>query len=298
LAGHDTGRIVENFEQITSAPQNPLYNRAIEGDLYAPGSVFKIIDTVAALESDEYSPDSVLQNPQSIEFGGYSLPNYTQGGCAAQSEATFDFALEQSCNTPFANIALNLGGERIREEAQEFGFGEQLSVPLRVTPSVFPEDVEDAALAQSAIGQRDVRVTPLQVAMMSAAIANDGKVMKPQLVDTVRSPDLEPISSPDPEVFSTPTSPEIANQITDWMVGVVDQGIGNSAAIPGVEVAGKTGTAELSVPGQNNSWFTGFAPADDPQAVVSIVVSDVDVQTGGQIVGPGAKRLLEAVLNQ
>ncbi|WP_026820929.1 peptidoglycan D,D-transpeptidase FtsI family protein [Arthrobacter castelli] len=298
LAGHNTSEVVENYEQITSASKNPLYNRAIEGDLYAPGSVFKIIDTVAALESDEYSPDSTLQNPQQIDFGGYSLPNYAQGGCAAQSEASFAFALQQSCNTPFANIALELGGERIQAEAQEFGFGQKLSIPLRVTPSVFPDDLEGAALAQSAIGQRDVRTTPLQIAMMSAAIANDGTIMKPQLVDTVRSPDLEPVSSPEPQTFSTPTSPEIANQVTEWMVGVVDEGIGSSAAIPGVEVAGKTGTAELAVPGQNNSWFTGFAPADDPQAVVSIVVSDVDVQTGGQIVGPGAKRLLEAVLNQ
>ncbi|HET8795687.1 MAG TPA: penicillin-binding protein 2 [Arthrobacter sp.] len=300
LAGHSSSQVVQNYQQITSAPNNPLFNRAIEGDLFAPGSVFKIIDTVAALESDEYSPDSTLPNPAELEFPGldYTLPNFATGGCAAQTEASFAFALAQSCNTPFASIALELGGETIRQEAQEFGFGQELSIPLRVTPSVFPEGLSGAALAQSAIGQRDVRVTPLQVAMMSAAIANDGVIMKPQLVETVRSPDLQPVSSPEPEVFSTPTSPEIANQVTEWMVGVVDEGIGSAAAIPGVEVAGKTGTAELSVPGQNNSWFTGFAPADDPQAVVSIVVSDVDIETGAQFTGPNAKRLLEAVLNR
>lgn len=300
LAGHDTSQVVDNYEQITSAPENPLFNRAIEGDLYAPGSVFKIIDTVAALESDEYSPDSTLPNPAELEFPGldYTLPNFATGGCASQSEASFAFALEQSCNTPFAEIALELGGETIRQEAQEFGFGEKLNIPLRVTPSVFPEGLEGPALAQSSIGQRDVRVTPLQIAMMSAAIANDGTIMKPQLIETVRSPDLQPISSPEPEVFSTPTSPEIANQITEWMVGVVDNGIGSAAAIEGVDVAGKTGTAELGTPGQNNSWFTGFAPADDPQAVVSIVVSDVDIETGAQFTGPNAKRLLEAVLNR
>lgn len=300
LAGHNTGQVVENYEQITSAPNNPLFNRAIEGDLFAPGSVFKIIDTVAALESDEYNPDSTLPNPAEMEFPGldYTLPNFATGGCAAQTEVSFAFALEQSCNTPFASIALELGGETIREEAQEFGFGQKLNIPLRVTPSVFPEGLEGPALAQSSIGQRDVRVTPLQIAMMSAAIANDGTIMKPQLIETVRSPDLQPVSSPEPEVFSTPTSPEIANQITEWMVGVVDNGIGSAAAIEGVEVAGKTGTAELGVPGQNNSWFTGFAPADDPQAVVSIVVGDVDIDTGAQFTGPNAKRLLEAVLNR
>lgn len=300
LAGHSSSQVVENYQQITSAPNNPLFNRAIEGDLYAPGSVFKIIDTVAALESDEYSPESTLPNPAAMEFPGldYTLPNFATGGCSAQTEASFAFALAQSCNTPFASIALELGGEAIQQEAQEFGFGQELSIPLRVTPSIFPDGLDDAALAQSSIGQRDVRVTPLQVAMMSAAIANDGVIMKPQLVETVRSPDLQPVSSPEPEVFSTPTSPEIANQITDWMVGVVDEGIGSAAAIEGVEVAGKTGTAELSTPGQNNSWFTGFAPADDPQAVVSIVVSDVDIETGAQFTGPNAKRLLEAVLNR
>ncbi|WP_026535928.1 peptidoglycan D,D-transpeptidase FtsI family protein [Arthrobacter sp. H14] len=300
LAGHSSSQVVENYQQITSAPNNPLFNRAIEGDLYAPGSVFKIIDTVAALESDEYSPESTLPNPAAMEFPGldYTLPNFATGGCSAQREASFAFALAQSCNTPFASIALELGGEAIQQEAQEFGFGQELSIPLRVTPSIFPDGLDDAALAQSSIGQRDVRVTPLQVAMMSAAIANDGVIMKPQLVETVRSPDLQPVSSPEPEVFSTPTSPEIANQITDWMVGVVDEGIGSAAAIEGVEVAGKTGTAELSTPGQNNSWFTGFAPADDPQAVVSIVVSDVDIETGAQFTGPNAKRLLEAVLNR
>lgn len=299
LAGHDTNEVVQNFEQITAGEQNPLINRAIGGDLYAPGSVFKIIDTVAALESDEYDPESILPNPVELEFPGldYTLPNFASGGCASREEADFAFALEQSCNTPFASIALELGEDAIREEAQEFGFGQELRIPLNVTPSVFGEDLDEAALAQSAIGQASVRVTPLQIAMMSAAIANDGVIMKPNLIQTVRTPDLQPIITPEPEVWNTPTTPEIANQITEWMVNVVDEGIGAGAAIAGVDVAGKTGTAELPS-GLNNSWFTGFAPADDPQAVVSIVVADVDIETGAQYTSPSAKKLLEAVLNR
>lgn len=299
LAGHDSGEVVENFEQITSTEPNPLVNQAISGDLFAPGSVFKIIDTVAALESDKYDPDSTLPNPAELEFPGieYTLPNYAVGGCAARDEASFAFALEQSCNTPFASIALELGEEAIRSEAQEFGFGKELRIPLNVTPSVFGQDMDPATLAQSAIGQASVRVTPLQIAMMSAAIANDGVIMKPNLIQTVRTPDLQPILTPEPEEWATPTTPEIANQVTEWMVNVVEEGIGAGAAIAGVEVAGKTGTAELGS-GLNNSWFTGFAPAGDPQAVVSIVVANVDIDTGAQFTSPNAKKLLEAVLNR
>lgn len=298
LADHNTAKAIKAYDRLASDPDNPLYNRAIGGNLYAPGSVFKIIDTTAALESDEYSPDSILPNPNSLQFGGYSLPNYQQGGCAARQEATFAFALAQSCNTPFASIALNLGQDTIREEAQEFGFGHELNIPLHVTPSVFPETHSDAALAQAAIGQRNVRVTPLQIAMMTSVIANDGELMKPTLIKTLRAPDLQVLQEFEPEKLRTVTTPEIANQITEWMVGVVDNGIGAGAAVPGVEVAGKTGTAELGVAGQNNSWFTGFAPADDPQVAISIVIEDVDVATGAALTSPNAKKIFEAVLNK
>jgi penicillin-binding protein A len=123
--------------------------------------------------------------------------------------------------------------------------------------------------------------------------------MKPNLVRTVRAPDLRVLDSPKPEELQRSLSAENAQLIQQWMVNAVDRGIANRAAIPGVEVAGKTGTAELLAGSEgNNSWFTGFAPADDPQAVVSVVIEDVDLATGSQLTSPSARQLLEAVLNK
>jgi peptidoglycan glycosyltransferase len=162
----------------------------------------------------------------------------------------------------------------------------------------FPDDLDGPGLAQSAIGQRDVRATPLQVALMTNAIANGGVQMKPNLIKTLRSPDLRVIDEPKPEVLRTSTTPEISRQISEWMTSVVSNGIARGAAVPGVQVAGKTGTAELGTDGLNNSWFTGFAPANDPQVAVTIVMQDVDITTGAQLTSPNAKKIFEAVLNK
>ena len=301
LAAHDAASVIAAAERLNADPDEPLVNRAIAGDLYAPASTFKIIDTVAALESGKYTTETQIPNPQELPLPGtdVTLPNYVGGGCTARAQADLEFALEQSCNTPFASIALDLGDEAIRRTAENFGYGQSLSIPLRVTPSVFPGELNDAQLALSSIGQYDVRTTPLQVAKTSAAIANDGVMMKPQLVETVRSADLSVIDEFNPEQLRRSTSADVANIVTDLMVEVVDDGIAQGAAVPGVEVAGKTGTAEIgSDEGLNDSWFTGFAPADDPQIAVAVVFEDVDVATGSGLTTTSAKQLFEAVLNK
>jgi peptidoglycan glycosyltransferase len=208
--------------------------------------------------------------------------------------------LEQSCNTPFASIALDLGQNAIADQASKFGFGQDFGDQLKLQSavSVFPKNLDQAALAQSAVGQRDVRATPLQIAMMTAAIANKGVQMKPNLIKTVRAPDLRVISEPKAEALRTSTTPDIASQITQWMTDVVSKGIASGAAVPGVQVAGKTGTAQLGDSGLNNSWFTGFAPANDPQVAVTIVMEGVDVSTGAKLTSPNAKKIFEAVLNK
>ncbi|OUM43946.1 peptidoglycan D,D-transpeptidase FtsI family protein [Arthrobacter sedimenti] len=299
LSGHDTGIIEENVAALSERPGLSIYSNPATESLVAPGSVFKLIDAAAALESGKYDADSVIPNPPALEFPGieYSLPNYVTGGCISRTTADLEFALEQSCNTPFAQIALDLGEEAIQEQAAKFGFGEELSIPTRVIASSFPSDLTDPELAQSAVGQFDTRVTPLQMAMVTSAIANDGQQMKPQLVKSIRAADLQLIESPQPEVLRESISPETANQLTDWMVNVVDNGTATGAQVPGVEVAGKTGTAEVSETG-DNAWFTGFAPADDPQVAISIVMENVDIPTGQQLTSPSAKRLIEAVLNR
>ncbi len=303
LATHDKAAFDAAMANLVGVPGINLFGSSAYRKSYAPGSVFKIIDTAAALESGKYNKDSILPNPADLSFPGmtYTLPNYAYGQCYTKDKASFAFALENSCNTPFASIALDLGQDAITATAEKFGFNDSsLTIPSGVETSRFPGSqgkLDAAALAQSAIGQRDVLSTPLQIAMMTAAIANGGQQMAPNLVKTVRTPDLKTVSSLTPRVLRQSTSPEIAAQITDWMVSVVSNGIASAAAVPGVDVAGKTGTAELG-DGLNNSWFTGFAPANNPEVVVTIVMPKVDVATGAQLTSPNASKLFKAVLKK
>jgi peptidoglycan glycosyltransferase len=299
LAVHDTQLAAQNVEQLSAVPGLSIHFNPATQSLVAPGSVFKLIDAAAALESGRYDAESEIPNPPVLPLPGTTvgLPNYVNGTCATRATADLEFALEQSCNTPFAQIAWDLGQDAIQEQAQRFGFGEKLRIPVGVEASQFPEDLSEPELAQSSIGQFDVKVTPLQMAMVSSAIANNGVLMTPNLIKAVRAEDLELIDSPQPEVLRESVSGGTADQLTEWMVNVVANGTGRNAQIPGVEVAGKTGTAEVEGRG-DNAWFTGFAPADDPEVSVTIVMEDVDLATGSQLTSPSAKRIIEAVLNQ
>lgn len=304
IATQDPAAEQANYNELNKIPGINL-NQNVSGPtgaLLAPGSVFKLIDTAAALSSGKYNKDSVLPNPAEMSFPGiqYKLPNYAGGNCYTRTTASFAFALQQSCNTPFASIAIDLKQKAIADQAEKFGFGHDFGDQLKLdsAPSFFPtEPLDDAGLAQSSIGQRDVRATPLQINTMTAAIANNGVQMQPSLIKAVRSPDLRVLSEPKPQALRTATTPDIARQINEWMVSVVSEGIASKAAVPGVKVAGKTGTAELGN-GLNNSWFTGFAPANDPQVAVTIVMQDVDITTGAQLTSPNAKKIFEAVLNK
>jgi cell division protein FtsI/penicillin-binding protein 2 len=299
LAGHNTAEAAQNMERLTGRPGLSPYTNPATQKLIAPGSVFKLVVAAAALETGKFNAESRVPNPPVLDLPGteVGLPNFATGGCAARSTADLKFALEQSCNTAFANIAWDLGEEAVARQAESFGFGSAMSIPVPVTASHFPSGLDQPQLAQSAIGQFDVKATPLQIALLSAAIANDGMLMKPNLIKAVRAPDLQLIEAPEPEVLAEPISAETANQLTEWMVGVTENGTAQAARIPGVDVAAKTGTAEVANRG-NNAWFTGFAPADNPQVVVSIVMEDVDVATGAQLTSPNAQRIIEAVLNK
>ena len=303
LAGHDTAVVEQNMQELLTVDGLSPYRNAATQSLLAPGSVFKLVDAAAALESGEFNADTLIDNPSALPLPGttISLPNYTNGNCGIRSEATIGFALEQSCNTVFAQIAWKLGEDAIASQAEKFGFNKALSLPERgiweVVASGFPTEMDQAQLAQASIGQYSVTATPLEIAMMTSAIANNGVQMTPNLIRNVRAADLSIIDEPEPEVLNTSVSPETARQLTDWMVGVVENGTASAARIPGVKVAGKTGTAEVQNKG-DNAWFTGFAPADDPEVVISIVMEDVDLTTGSQLTTPSAQKLLEAVLNK
>lgn len=269
--------------------------------LAAPGSTFKLIDTVAMLESGQYQPDQILDLPNQIILPNSNTPlrNFEGGLCGRHGQQTLEWIFAQSCNTPFAEAAMELGQDRIRTTAENFGFNQSLEVPLSVSPSRFPEDLDDAALAQSSLGQRDVAATALQMNMVASAIANDGTLMRPQLIDTIRGADLTTLEQPQPEVYKNSTTPEVADQVTEMMKEVVRSGTAWQSRSDQVEIAAKTGTAQLGAGDSNvNSWITGFAPADDPQVAVTLVYQNTDYEAGHTLTATNMKRIMEAVVVQ
>ena len=205
-------------------------------------------------------------------------------------------ALRLSCNIPFAQLGGALTADTIADYSEAFGFGRDLDIPQSVTPSDYPRDVDEPTLYLSAFGQASVRVTPLQVAMVSAAIANGGQLMKPGLVESVTAPDLSPISEFDPSVFSTPISAATASTMTGLMVSNVAAGAASNARIRGFDVAGKTGTAQNDG-AANTLWFTGFAPANDPRVAVAVVIENGQ-GFGNSVAAPIARQVMEAVLSK
>jgi peptidoglycan glycosyltransferase len=303
LAGHDTAKVNKNWQKLLNDDGSPLTNRAIAGDTYPPGSTFKLVTSAAALESGDYTPDSVIPAPHRLKYPGSSkeLKNFADEVCSSSGKMTIDAALEMSCNTAFAGLGVAVGEDAMNQQATKFGFDTPLSVPMTVTQSHFPDTADDAELMRASIGQGDVRVTPLQIAMVSAAIANGGKQMAPYLVDTVRDASLRVVSKTSPSTLRTSVSEHTADELKGMMEDVVRSGTGVAAQIPGVTVAGKTGTAQNQTGQAPHTWFTGFAPADDPQVAVAVVVEHGGQQgaegTGGTTAAPIAKAVMEAVLN-
>ncbi|USQ76381.1 peptidoglycan D,D-transpeptidase FtsI family protein [Ornithinimicrobium cryptoxanthini] len=303
LSSHNLSAVQQSYETLNEDASRPLVNRAIAGDLYPPGSVFKLVVAAAALESNEFNPDSELPSPLRYTLPGTStsIPNFGGSSCSGGETTSLFDSVRVSCNTSFAWLAGELGADQLNAQAEAFGFGQPLQVPLPVTPSRYPVDADDAQVGLTGIGQYDVRVTPLQVAMIAASIANDGVLMQPHLVDTVRDKDLDPIDTTSAQELSTPISVTTAQELTDMMVAVVDAGSGGAAALPGIQVAGKTGTAEFGTTGAAHAWFTGFAPADNPTIAVAVLVesatADWTGETGGVVAAPIARAVLEAGVN-
>lgn len=297
LAQHRTSAVLEYYRELEADPTRPLSNRAIAGDQYFPGSVFKVLMVAAALDSGRYTVDSEFANPPELRLPLSTSIVTNSGGvlCGAGETATLEDAFIRSCNIPFAELGLELGEGTIGSMADDFGFGATLEIPLRVTPSRYPRGMDQAQLMLSSFGQFDLRVTPLQVAMMSAAVANEGVLMTPTLVDQVLSPDLRVLEQTRAREYSTPLSPADAAEVSRLMVASVSRGVANQASIPGVAVAGKTGTAETGIRDGRSFWFTGFAPADNPQIVVAVVIEgDSSQGTANRVAAPVARTILEA----
>ncbi|MCW2526902.1 MAG: pbpA [Pseudonocardiales bacterium] len=302
LSSHDPDAIEKAYKSLSADPNNPLLNRALN-QTYPPGSVFKIVVAAAALQNGR-TPTTVLSAPDKITLPGTTttLQNYEGESCGADGKSTLDHALTISCNTAFAQLALDMGTSTIRKQAESFGINDQsLSTPLNVSPSTLGAIVDQAALGQSAIGQRDVRITPLQAAMLSAAVANDGKLMKPYLVKEETAPNLSVLSKATPDVLSIPIDAGNDELLKKMMLNVVATGTGTGAQIAGIEVAGKTGTADTGIAGQApHAWFSGFAPVSNPKIAVAVIIENGGVTgsetTGGKAAAPVAAAVMKAYL--
>ncbi|MBO0924418.1 serine hydrolase [Cellulomonas sp. zg-ZUI199] len=301
LAVHSTTEAAAQYRALEAAPGNPLRSKGTQ-ERFAPGSTFKLVTAAAALESGQYTADTLVPSPTELALPQTSatISNFGGSSCGADQVSLAE-ALRISCNTAFASLGLTLGEDALREQSERFGFlDDSLTVPMPVVESVFPDGLDPAMLAQSAIGQRDVQATPLQMAMVASGIANGGRVMTPYLVDTVRAADLTVVSQTKPEALSDAVSASTASALTQMMVGVVESGTGRSARIDGVQVAGKTGTAQ-TVEGQPpHAWFTAFAPADAPRVAVAVIVENGgslgNEATGGAVAAPIARAVIQAVL--
>ncbi|MEV7067313.1 penicillin-binding protein 2 [Streptomyces collinus] len=293
-----------NKLQKKNNPNDPMLNRALR-ETYPPGSTFKVVTAAAALEDGLYTdPDGKTDSPDPWIMKGTTtkLPNEGNIPC---KNATLRVALQYSCNTVFGKIGSDLGNDKMLDMAKKFGFDEEQFTPVRANASVFSDNMNPSQTALSSIGQFNTAATPLQMAMVASAVANDGKLMKPYMVDELQSPGLDPIEKTDPEELSQPLSAENAQKLQSMMETVVDKGTGANAKISGVTVGGKTGTAQH---GENNSenpyaWFISYAKGDDgssPVAVAVVVEDDNAVRddiSGGGLAAPIARNVMEAVID-
>ncbi|WP_275106528.1 penicillin-binding transpeptidase domain-containing protein [Nocardioides daphniae] len=226
-----------------------------------------------------------------------------EGRSCGDKKVSFRQAMQNSCNTTFAALAVEVGADEMQERAERFGFNQEYLSDVPQAVSVFPKEMDAAQTGQSGLGQFEVAATPLQMAMVAGGIAHGGKVMKPYLVDELRTPQLQVLDTTDPEQLSRAVSARTARELTDLLVATVDNGTASPAAIPGVKVAGKTGTAQSGIDDvPPYAWFVSFAPANDPEVAVAVMIQSADIPrgevAGGRLGGPIAKAVMEAVISR
>jgi peptidoglycan glycosyltransferase len=293
LVSHDTEAAEAAYRKLESDKTGPLKNRAA-GETKPPGSTFKVIDAAAALENG-YKPDTLIpagptyRPPQT----GQVIRNAAPSICP-EAKVTLKEALTESCNTGFAELGVTLGGDVLKDKARDFGFeDEELTcgrvdgdgIPVaasRTGDMQRPDGAEDpAVVAQSAIGQRDVRMTPMQGALIAATVANDGEQMKPYLVQQLLGPDRRPIETASPDTLRRPISGEVAGALEDMMVSVVENGTGTRAQIDGYRVGGKTGTAQAGETEADHGWFIGFVKDKEGRPISAVAVLLENAGSGG-----------------
>ena len=298
LAAEDTTRILEAWEKYKSAENRPLLNRTIR-ELYFPGSAFKLVTAAAAIErgippSTAFEDEAAYQPPV-----GRPVNNYQNGPCRDGSTITMVEAMVVSCNAVFARLGVELGDDALIQQAEAFGFNRIPPYELPPVRSQIVKEMDAAVAAQTGIGQRGVKATALQMAMVVQAIVNDGELMQPHVVRAIRDPSGrllrgENIAPWDEGRFDAQAiSPQTAQQLREMMVEVVQRGTGTAAEIPGVRVGGKTGTAQDESAETPHAWFVGYA---EDRIAVAVVVPDAGGEGGGAVAAPIAKAVMQAAL--
>ncbi|WP_330289363.1 peptidoglycan D,D-transpeptidase FtsI family protein [Streptomyces sp. NBC_00576] len=289
--------------QKKADPNDPLLNRALR-DIYPPGSTFKVVTAAAALENGLYTDaDQKTDSPLPYNLPTTRTPLKNEGNIPCKN-ATMRVALQYSCNTVFGKIGADLGKDKMLDEAKKFGFNAEQFIPVRAAASNFPEKMDKPQTALSSIGQFETATTPLQMAMVASAIANDGKLMKPYMVDKLQAPNIDVLQQTEPAEMSQPLSSKNAQTLQSMMETVVKDGTGKNAQISGVTVGGKTGTAQHGVDNSEKpyAWFISYAKLADGSSpvAVAVVVEDEgavrDNISGGGLAAPIAKSVMEAVI--
>ncbi len=306
LSSHDTKAVRKAWDRLNKDPGKPLLNRAA-GELYPPGSTFKIITAAAALENG-LSPDTTRKNEHTYTPPQTSRAIQNFGGeqCfGGKDPLTLQEALEVSCNTYFAHLGVDLGTQKLVDEAQKFGLNSPSPFQLPgAAESEIPKDLDKPSLAQSAIGQRDVRVSPLQMASVIATVANGGRRMAPYVVDRVLSPDgTKTVKRFEPQSLGQAIPGNVADQLHQMLEQVVNgpEGTGRTAQIPGFDVYGKTGTAQHGGNEPPHAWFVGATSKAGKSIAVAAIVEDGgelgSEATGGRVSAPIVKSVMRAYLN-
>jgi peptidoglycan glycosyltransferase len=295
---YDPNQIPKHFAQLNRDQSAPLFNRATQAG-YPPGSTMKVVTATAALDSGEFTPSSTLSGRSPIEIDGVPLSN--SGG---EQFGTIDMttALTNSVNTWWAQAGEKLGKDTMFKYMERYGFnakprldypGFQLAASGVYDGNTLLSPSDPIDIGRVAIGQERLRVTPLQMAEVASTVANNGELMEPRLWSKVIDPDGRETKL-DPARQSRVMSEDTAAELNDMMQSVVNEGTGTAGAVSGIDVAGKTGTAEISA-GVNDAWFIGFAPASDPQIAISCIVEHTS-GFGGPTCGPIFKAVAEAIL--
>ncbi len=303
MPNYDPNQVDSRFQQLNSDQSAPLFDRATQAR-YLPGSSFKVVTAAAALDSGKYTPDTVLNGANNQVISGVPLQNFNGEN---PGQVSLTDALTQSVNTVFAQIGVSLGRATMYKYMNRFGFDTtpQLDYPTsQMTASgeflrgrLLDQNSRQVDVGRMAIGQDKLEVTPLQMAEVTAAVANHGVLMKPRLVNKIQSADGVVRATYPPTQQSTVMSSTAASELAGMMANVVKSGTGTAAALSGVQVAGKTGTAQVA--GANQAWFIAFAPVNNPKVAVAVTLERTSQSlTGGEVAAPLAKQVIQTILSE